>query len=79
MYDTRTAGLNFLTYISQRNIGLIAANYDFGTLPAFGGPTSDFNGTATSYPGKACGDAGFGPGTLIQQWYKTGVVPPIIE
>ena len=77
--DTRTAGRKFLSYIADRNIGLVAANYDFGALPRFGGPTFDFDGTPTSYAGKACGDVGFGPGTLIQQWYRTGVVPSVTE
>ena len=77
--DTPNAGLSFLRYIRSLNIGLVAVTYDFG-LPDYGGIVSDYSGTPTSYANNAqCVDTGFGPGTLIQQWYKTGAVPNQLE
>lgn len=73
--DTPAAVLQFLQYIASINVGLVAVTYDFG-LPKYGGIVSDYDGTPTTYAnGRQCGDTGFGPGTLIQSWYRNGAVP----
>ncbi len=77
--DTPEAARRFLHYINSLHIGLVAANYDFG-LPKFGGVVSDYSGTPTTFSnGIQCGTPGFGPGRLIQSWYRTGSVPDHLE
>ncbi len=76
---TPQAALRFLHYIDSHHIGLAAANYDFG-LPKFGGVVSDYSGTPTTFSNNIqCGSPGFGPGKLIQSWYRTGFVPNHLE
>ena len=73
--NTPLAALQFLQYLESLQIGLVAVTYDFG-LPQYGGIVSDYNGTPTTFAnGIQCGATGFGPGTLIQNWYVTGSVP----
>ncbi len=77
--NTPAAALQLLQYMQSLNIGLVAVTYDFG-LPNYGGIVSDYNGTATTFANSiACGAADFGPGTLVQSWYKTGAVPAQLE
>ncbi len=77
--NTLAAGLQLLRYIQSLHIGLIAVTYDFG-LPKYGGIVSNYNGTPTTFAnGIACGATGFGPGSLVQSWYKTGAVPSQLE
>ncbi|MBB5060038.1 hypothetical protein HDF16_004774 [Granulicella aggregans] len=77
--NTPTAGLQLLQYIQSLHIGLVAVTYDFG-LPTYGGIVSDYNGTPTTLAnGIACGATSFGPGMLIQSWYKTGAVPSKLQ
>ena len=77
--NTPAAGLQLLQYIQSLHIGLIAVTYDFG-LPTYGGIVSNYSGTPTTFAnGIACGATGFGPGSLIQSWYRTGAVPSRLE
>jgi endoglucanase len=73
--STPTAALGMLKYLQSREIGLVAVTYDFG-LPRYGGIVSDYNGTPTTFANHVgCREVGFGPGTLVQQWYRTGSLP----
>jgi endoglucanase len=77
--DTANAALQMLQYMQSIGVGLVAVTYDFG-LPNYGGIVSDYNGTPTSYAnGLKHGDSGWGPGTLIQNWYRSGVVPKQLQ
>lgn len=77
--NTPTAALQLLQYIYSQNIGFVGVTYDFG-LPAYGGIVSDYNGTPTTFANDLpCGANDFGPGTLVQNWYKTGTVPSQLE
>ena len=77
--DTAAAAHAMLRYMAARNIGLVAVTYDFG-LPRYGGIVSDYRGTPTTFAGgKACKDVGFGPGALVQKWYRTGSVPAELQ
>ena len=76
---TSTAALAMLQYMQTNKIGLVAVSYDFG-LPLYGGIVSDYNGTPTSFAnGLQPGNAGWGPGTIIQNWYRTGAVPSSLQ
>ena len=71
---TPTAAAAFLRYLNDRGIGLTAFAYDFngktfGSAAVMGVPT-------TFADGLQCGQSNFGPGTLIQNWYLTGALPP---
>jgi endoglucanase len=76
---TSTAALKMLQYMQANHIGLVAVSYDFG-LPNYGGIVSDYVGTPTTFAnGLQPGQTDYGPGTLIQNWYKTGNVPTQLE
>ena len=76
---TSTAALAMLQYMQTNKIGLVAVSYDFG-LPQYGGIVSDYNGTPTSFAnGLQPGNAGWGPGTIVQNWYRTGAVPSSLQ
>ena len=53
--------------------------YDFGAAKKFGAIVQDFQGTPSTFLGKSCGDPGYGPGKIVQDWYKTGTVPKTVE
>jgi hypothetical protein len=76
---TPAAALEMLKYLDLRKIGLVAVTYDFG-LPKYGGIVSDYSGTPTTFANHVgCGEVGFGPGTLIQRWYRTGALPGALQ
>ncbi len=81
--NTPSAALAFLDYLQKSGIGLTGFAYDHpGThIPGFSGAiVEDFNGTPTTFAnGIQCGAVGFGPGTLIQNWYRSGAVPSMLE
>ena len=73
--NTAVSALAFLHFLQARGIGLTAFAYDFGAN-RFGSVVQDFKGTPSTFAGGLqCGQPGFGPGTLVQDWYETGFVP----
>jgi hypothetical protein len=87
--NTPTASLGLLQYIANLKLGLNGNAYDnpgyagaptnnYGTL---GSIVQDLNGTPTTFLGSssACGDLGFGPGKLIQNYYKTGTMATVLQ
>lgn len=73
--DTPSSALAFVRSLHARGIGLTAFAFDFGAN-RFGSVVQDFRGTPSTYAdGVQCGDPGFGPGVMVQDWYRTGVVP----
>jgi endoglucanase len=76
---TATATLQLLRYLDGKQIGLLAFAYDFsGNL--FGSAVYGFPGVTSSFAGgAACGSPGYGPGTVIQSWYRSGAVPSTLQ
>jgi len=70
-----------LNYLLTKKIGVTGFAFDDPgvgtTLDLIGTVVQDLNGTPTSFAGGTlvCGDAGFGPGAMMQTEFKTGVVP----
>jgi len=85
--NTPTAALGLLQYIAAHNLGLNGNAYDnpgsvtIGNYATLGSIVQDFNGTPTTFlgTGAACGGVGFGPGKLIQNYYKTGSVATVLQ
>ena len=81
--NTPETTLAFLRYLDSRHIGLMAMAYDLPNqpkIPRDGRIVKDINGTPTTLTnGASCDDAQFGPGTVIQQWYRTGHVPERLQ
>ena len=81
--NTPEATLAFLRYLDTRRIGLMAMAWDLPNqpnVPRDGRLMRDFNGTPTTLSGGAsCQDAQFGPGMVVQHWYRTGEVPKKLE
>ena len=69
--DTPAYAQRFLGYLDQRAIGLMAYAWDFSG-PKFGSAFHGFPPQPTSFDAVRCGDAGFGPGRLIEQLYNHG-------
>ncbi len=72
------AGLNLLSYLQGKGIGLLAFSYDLPNqpmLPRTGRVTLDLNGTPSTLANVTCSDATFGVGMIVQTWYRTGAVP----
>jgi hypothetical protein len=78
---TPTDAQTFLKYLQGKSIGVTGFAFDdpgFGVnLDAIGSIVQDLNGTPTTFGGGSvlCGQAGFGPGAMLQGEFKTGVVP----
>ena len=76
---TAQATLNLLQYLSSKGIGITAFAYDFpddATLDITGSVNQDYLGTMpTTLVNETCTDKPWGPGTLLQNWYRTGMVP----
>ena len=77
---TPALALTMLQYLLTRNIGIVGYAYDnpglvgrdYGTS---GSIVQDFNGTPTTLSNNiSCGALGFGPGTLLQNYFRTGTV-----
>lgn len=68
--DLRTpeATEEFLRYLEQRKIGLMAYAWDFSG-PKFGSMFYGFPPRLTGFGGLHCGDLNFGPGNAIERWY----------
>ncbi|HWG16490.1 MAG TPA: cellulase family glycosylhydrolase [Acidobacteriaceae bacterium] len=70
-----------LNYLLAKKIGVTGFAFDdpgYGAnLNMVGTIVQDLNGTPTTFAGgtKVCGDAGFGPGAMMQGEFKTGIVP----
>ncbi len=70
-----------LNYLLAKKIGVTGFAYDDpgvgATLDLIGTVVQDLNGTPTTFAGGTlvCGQAGFGPGAMMQTEFKTGVVP----
>lgn len=76
---TSTGALGMLQYMQANHIGLVAVSYDFA-LPTYGGIVTDYNGTPTTFANNIQPlTAGYGPGTIIQNWYRTGMVPSQLQ
>jgi endoglucanase len=78
---TPTDAQTLLNYLLAKKIGVTGFAFDdpgYGAnLNLIGSIVQDLNGTPTTFAGgaKVCGDAGFGPGAMMQTEFKTGVVP----
>ena len=76
---TPTDAQTLLNYLAAKKIGVTGFAYDdpgFGnTLNLLGTIVQDLNGTPTTFGTKVCGDPGFGPGAMLQGYFKTGTVP----
>jgi endoglucanase len=81
--NTPQAALNFLTYLQSKHIALIGLGYDLPNQPSVprdGRIMLDFDGTpSTLANGASCDDADFGPGTVVQNYFRTGNVPSQLE
>jgi len=70
-----------LNYLLAKKVGVAGFAYDDpgigATLNLIGTVVQDLNGTPTTFGGGSvqCGQAGFGPGAMLQGEFKTGVVP----
>jgi hypothetical protein len=70
-----------LNYLLAKKIGVTGFAYDDPgagtTLDLLGTIVRDLNGTPTTFGGGTlvCGQAGFGPGAMMQTEFRTGVVP----
>ena len=64
--DTPRYGSAFLDYLDRRGIGMTLYAWDFSGAK-FGSAYHGFPQQPTTYDGKVCGDAGFGPGTLFER------------
>jgi hypothetical protein len=84
--NTPAAALGLLQYAASLKIGINGYAYDnpglagmnYGTL---GSIVQDFNGTPTTFlsSSSTCGSVGFGPGKLIQNYYKTGMMATVLQ
>ncbi|MBE7157387.1 MAG: hypothetical protein INR62_02930, partial [Rhodospirillales bacterium] len=73
--NTAQAALNFVRYLAARGVGLSAYAYDFSGNQ-FGSVVHGFDGVPSNFAGGVQpGDPNYGPGTLVQQWYRTGLAP----
>lgn len=84
--QTQFIALDFLRYIQAAGIGLYGYGYDFAT-PGFGSIVRSLEfglpNPPTTYVNQSCAvDQGvlsvtpnYGPGTVVQDWYRTGSVP----
>lgn len=80
--QSNQAALNMLSYLQGKGIGLLAVAYDLPNNPAVprdGRATSDEQATPTTLVNTGCADPTFGPGMIIQNWYRTGVVPSSLQ
>jgi endoglucanase len=79
--DSPAAGVAMLQYLQTKGIGLIALGYDLPNqpnVPRDGRTTTDELGTpSTLVGGVGCTDPTFGPGNIIQSWYRTGTAPTV--
>ena len=64
--NTARFAATFIGYLERRGIGLTAYAWDFSG-PKFGSAYHGFPAQPTTYEGKVCGDAGFGPGMLLER------------
>jgi hypothetical protein len=82
---TPNLALSMLQYLQSKNIGINGYSYDnpgqmgvdFGTS---GSIVQDFNGTPTTLANNIqCGAVGFGPGKLMQNYFRTGSVGSVLQ
>jgi endoglucanase len=70
-----------LNYLLAKKVGVSGFAFDDpgngATLNVIGTIVQDLNGTPSTFAGGTlvCGQAGFGPGAMLQTEFKTGVVP----
>ena len=79
--DATTAGaaLDLLNYLAGKKIGITAFAYDFSGN-VFGSAAYGFPAQSSSFANDAgCGSPGYGPGTILQDWFRTGKVPSTLE
>lgn len=73
--NTPTAALALLHFLQSRQVGLTTFAFDFAG-DKFGSVVYGFPGKSSMYlNGIQPGMPGYGPGSLVQDWYRTGVVP----
>jgi hypothetical protein len=78
---TATDSETLLNYLGAKNIGVIGFAFDdpgYGANYGYiGSIVQDLNGTPSTFgDGNVfCGDLGFGPGVMLETYFKTGGVP----
>ncbi len=80
--DSSQAALNMLSYLQGKGIGLLAIAYDLPnnpSVPRDGRATINEKATPSTLINTGCADPTFGPGTIIQSWYRTGIVPGALQ
>lgn len=71
--DTPASTVDFLHYLQEHGVGLEIGAWDWGPT-TFGSVRQGFpQGKVASYLDGVCHQPYFGPGKLIETWYKTGV------
>ena len=71
--DTPQSTVKFIQYLEQHGIGLEVGVWDW-TSGGFGSARWDFPSPKTSkFAGLSCHQRGYGLGTVIETWYKTGI------
>lgn len=82
--DTTPASVvSFLQYLQDHKIGLEVVTWDWSSLH-FGSAVYDFpRGAFSNFIGSSgtlsCMDVGFGPGAMIETWYRTGMPPSSLQ
>jgi len=78
---TPATSQTLLTYLAGKGIGVTGFAYDdpgYGGNQGYNGMiVSDYAGTPSTFAGgtRTCGQFGFGPGVMLQGYFKTGTVP----
>jgi hypothetical protein len=78
---TPTDSQTLLNYLAAKNIGVTGFAFDdpgYGANYGYiGSIVQDLSGTPTTFGGGSvvCGDDGFGPGVMLETYFKTGLVP----
>lgn len=81
--NTSRSVVSFLRYLQDHEIGLEAVAWDWSSAN-FGSAVYDFPQSRFSrFVGPSgplsCMDAGFGPGAMIETWYRLGVPPSAVQ
>ncbi|MDI5971019.1 cellulase family glycosylhydrolase [Streptomyces sp. SL13] len=67
--DTAKSAVAFVRYLRTRQIGLTAYAFDFSG-DKFGSVAHGPQHQASTFTGTSCGSADFGPGGVVQSWYR---------
>jgi hypothetical protein len=80
--NSNQAALNMLNYLQGKDVGLLAIAYDLPNnppVPRDERASTYEQATPSTLVDTGCADASFGPGTIIQSWYRTRTVPGYCE